>query len=83
MCTGACRASAVAGLLRAPPGAPAAGAGYALSAEQAARVRGYLARVLQARALGGPALSPGGGGVLAARNISDWLYGACCVWTAE
>ena len=54
------------------------GAGYALGAEQAALVRAYLARLLQARALGGPALSPGAGGMLAARNISDWLYGAWC-----
>ena len=38
-------------------------------------MRAYLARLLQAGALGGPALSPGAGGVLAARNITDWLYG--------
>ena len=52
------------------------GAGYALSAQQAAWVRAYLARLLLAGGLGGSALSPGAGGVLAARNISDWLYGA-------
>jgi hypothetical protein len=68
--------AAVSSLLRSPAGAPEAGAGYSLTAGQAAGARAYLARLLQAGALGGPALSPGAGGPLAARNISDWLYGA-------
>jgi len=66
----------VGSLLRSPAGAPVAGAGYSLTASQAARVRAYLARLLQAGALGGLALSAGAGGPLPARNISDWLYGA-------
>ncbi len=90
----AAASAAIAGLLRTPPGAPAAGAGFSLSADQALGVRGYLAQLLLVGALGGrPAggpspgaggpplgglpLSAGAGGLLVARNVSEWLYGAC------
>ncbi|KAK9837305.1 hypothetical protein WJX81_005203 [Elliptochloris bilobata] len=71
----ASRFSAITALLSAPPGTAVTGAGYTLGAEQVARVRAYMARLLQVGALGGPALSPGAGGLLAARNVSDWLTG--------
>lgn len=86
--------AAIASLLRTPPGSPAAGAGFSLSANQALGVRGYLAQLLLVGALGGRSaggpmpgarefplsglpLSAGAGGLLVARNVSAWLYGAC------
>lgn len=90
----AAASAAIASLLRTPPGSPAAGAGFGLSANQALGVRGYLAQLLLVGALGGrsaggptpgarespwggPPLSAGAGGLLVARNVSAWLYGAC------